>query len=258
MEKKNGHNRYWLPLAGAAGVLVSLLTKRRDSDQDNHSRCRKEEPRGWKKWLWPLLFASGEVILPWNEGPSLEAVEDYYLKSTYRSWIHELTGTGIPKIRHPDFAFFKDGTHDAAGVSCADCHMPFLKVGDRKITSHEFASPADNLTVSCGICHRQSEDYLRDRITTIQGQVQGLLTDVEKELITGITLLHEARNQQGANPEALARAQELHFRAFLRYDWVFAANSKGFHNAREALLVLAEAMRLAKEMQTAAREAGRP
>jgi nitrite reductase (cytochrome c-552) len=202
--------------------------------------------------------ATGEVKIPWDEPPALQSVEAYYAESTYRSWTHERTGTGIPKIRHPDFEFFSGGAHHVAGVSCADCHMPFLKTGNRKITSHEFASPADNVTVSCGVCHRQSEDYLRDRIAAIQEQVQGLLTEVEKELVRGISLLQEARNQQGADAEALARAQRLHFMAFLRYDWVFAANSKGFHNPREALLILAEAMRLAKEMQTAAREASEP
>lgn len=200
---------------------------------------------------------TGEVKMPWQGEPNLAAVEEYYLTvSPLRSWQHAMTGAGLPKIRHPDYEFFLGSTHHAAGVSCVDCHMPFMKVGNRKITAHSFQSPLDNPTVSCGVCHRQSDDYLRERILSIQEGVQGVLTTVEEELVKGVVMLAEARELPGTDPSAIAKAQDLHLRAFLRYDWVFSTNSKGFHNSREALIILAEAMRLAKEMQLAALEAG--
>jgi len=196
---------------------------------------------------------SGALSIPWEQSPDVNAVEHYFSSTyPYREWVHAMTGTGLVKLRHPDYEFFLGGTHSVAGVACADCHMPFKVVGNRKITSHDFASPLSNPSTSCGVCHRQGDDYLRERVRQAQEEVTRLLSQVEDELVRSITMLRWAIGTPGADSDMINRARELHFRAFLRYDWVFSANSRGFHNPREALAVLAEAMRLAKDMQTVA------
>ncbi|EEG76246.1 ammonia-forming cytochrome c nitrite reductase subunit c552 [Dethiobacter alkaliphilus] len=200
---------------------------------------------------------SGEVNIPWTEEPNISNVEHYYLAlSEYRTWEHALTGAEIPKLRHPDYEFFLGSTHHDAGVSCADCHMPFMIKGDRKMTSHSFESPLETPLASCGVCHRESEEYLVQRIERIQADVSGVLSVVEDELVQAVQMVEELRQKPDADPEDIRIAQELHLRAFLHYDWVFAANSMGFHNSREALIILSEAMRLAKEVQLVVLQAG--
>ncbi|MEW6243168.1 MAG: ammonia-forming cytochrome c nitrite reductase subunit c552 [Bacillota bacterium] len=176
---------------------------------------------------------TGALSIPWEQPPDLNAVVHYFSSTyPYREWLHAMTGARLAKLRHPDYEFFLGGSHSVAGVACADCHMPFTMIGNQKITSHDFASPLSNPSTSCGVCHRQSDDYLRERVRQAQEDVTRLLSQVEEELVRSITMLRGAIGTPGADAEMINRAQELHFRAFLRYDWVFSANSHGFHNPR--------------------------
>jgi nitrite reductase (cytochrome c-552) len=192
---------------------------------------------------------TAEVKIPWEQEPNINAVENYFSASLFREWTHSMTEADLVKLRHPDYEFFVGSNHFEAGVTCVDCHMPFNIVGNRKITSHNFAGPLTNPGASCGICHRQSDDYIRDRVQQIQEDVVKLLSEVEEELVRGITMLSAVVVTPGVDPELINRAQKLHFQSFLHYEWVATANSKGFHNPREALTVLAKAMQLTKEMQ---------
>ncbi len=36
---------------------------------------------------------------------------------------------------------WSQGTHARAGVACADCHMPYQRVGAAKVSSHHVRSP---------------------------------------------------------------------------------------------------------------------
>jgi nitrite reductase (cytochrome c-552) len=199
---------------------------------------------------------TSEINIPWRQEPNINVVENYFSASPFREWTHSLTEADLVKLRHPDYEFFLGSNHFEAGVTCVDCHMPFNIIGNRKITSHNFAGPLTNPGASCGVCHRQSDDYLRDRVHQIQEDVAKLLSEVEEELVRGITMLNGVIGTPGADPELISRAQKLHFQSFLYYEWVHTANSKGFHNPREALTVLAKAMQLTKEMQLITQQAG--
>ena len=49
------------------------------------------------------------------------------------------------------------------GVTCADCHMPYMREGALKISDHHVRSPLLNINRACQTCHKWPEDELRDR-----------------------------------------------------------------------------------------------
>ena len=66
-------------------------------------------------------------------------------KSGFKDWEYPETGTPMLKAQHPEYEFFTaDSTHYKAGVSCADCHMPYTSDGAAKYSSHDVHSPLLN------------------------------------------------------------------------------------------------------------------
>ena len=46
------------------------------------------------------------------------------------------------KIQHPEYETWIDGPHGSAGVTCADCHMPYIRgENGQKMSSHYWTSP---------------------------------------------------------------------------------------------------------------------
>ena len=69
------------------------------------------------------------LIFPWQNGLTLEDMEKYYDNIGFSDWTHALSRTPMLKAQHPDYEVFQTGTHASRGVSCADCHMPFMSEG---------------------------------------------------------------------------------------------------------------------------------
>ncbi len=55
-----------------------------------------------------------------------------------------------------------------SGVACADCHMPYMRVGAIKISDHHVRSPLLNINNACQTCHKWPEDELLARAEAIQ------------------------------------------------------------------------------------------
>ena len=53
---------------------------------------------------------------------------------------------------------WSQGIHARSGVSCADCHMPYVREGAIKISDHQVRSPLLNISRSCQTCHRFPEE----------------------------------------------------------------------------------------------------
>ena len=49
------------------------------------------------------------------------------------------------KAQHPEFELWSQGIHARSGVSCADCHMPYMREGATKISDHWVRSPLLNV-----------------------------------------------------------------------------------------------------------------
>ncbi len=207
-------------------------------------------------------YQAGEdkvLTLPWKNGTRIEEILATYDEIGFKDWEYPGAGTPALKAQHPEYeTFTANSTHYLAGVSCADCHMPYVRDGAAKFSSHNIRSPLINPEQSCGTCHTDVA-YVTTRVNEIQGQVGRTKTAAEDALLDAIAAIRGAVAVPGYDGELLSQAREKHRQAQFRWDFVSAENSMGFHNPEYALAILAESTRLAREAQMlAAQAAGNP
>ena len=208
------------------------------------------------------FFAGDNKVLtiPWANGMRVEDIIKYEdAANTFADWTYPGTGTPIMKARHPDYELFAaDSTHFKAGVSCADCHMPYVREGAMKYSSHDIMSPLLDPQKSCGQCHT-NVDVVLARVSTIQDTVHAAKIAAEDALIDAITALQAAAAKPDADPALLDEARTFHRHAQYMWDFISSGNSMGFHNPDEALRILSNATDLARQAQMkAAQAAGDP
>lgn len=191
------------------------------------------------------------LTFPWSQGLTIDDIEAHYDNYEFKDWTHAETGAPMIKIQHPEYEMWSTGIHAQAGVSCADCHMPYMREGSVKVSDHWVRSPLENVNNACQTCHRVSEEELKDRIINIQNTTAGLLRHSEEALIAAIDTIVAAK-AAGATDEDLAQAYQLHRSAQLRWDFVSSENSTGFHSPQEAARVLANSLDLARQAELAA------
>jgi len=195
------------------------------------------------------------LTFPWANGTSIENIEQYYTDSGFSDWTHPDSGAAMIKMQHPDFEMFTAGsTHYKAGVACADCHMPYTRDGSVKFSSHDVHSPLLNPAQSCGACHTDVE-YVTGRVATIQKQVADTMYATEDAIVAAIDAIKTAAAATGSDAALVEEARTLHRSAQLRWDFIAAENSMGFHNPEEALRILASATDLARQAQLKAVQA---
>jgi nitrite reductase (cytochrome c-552) len=203
-------------------------------------------------------YFSGEnklLTVPWANGLRVEDIIKFEDNAKFADWTYPGTGTPIMKARHPDYELFSAGsTHFKAGVACADCHMPYLRDGAMKYSSHDIKSPLLDPQQACGQCHTDVEVALA-RVATIQDTVHKTKIATEDALIDAITALQAAAAKPGANATLLAEARTLHRQAQFMWDFISSANSMGFHNPDEFLRILSNATNLARQAQMKAAQA---
>jgi nitrite reductase (cytochrome c-552) len=159
------------------------------------------------------------------------------------------------KIQHPEYEMYTaDSTHFRAGVACADCHMPYRRDGAAKFSTHDVQSPLLRAETACGACHTDVT-YVTDRVKRLQDQVHETLIATEDAIIAAIGAIKAAAADPNADATLLDEARALHREAQLRWDFVAAENSMGFHNPAEALRILARATDLARQAQLKAIQA---
>lgn len=193
-------------------------------------------------------FKGEEKILtyPWHKGLKVEQIESYYDEVGWKDWTHAQSGAPALKAQHPEFEMWSQGIHARAGVSCADCHMPYIREGAVKVSSHHVRSPLLNPAASCQSCHRVSEEELVSRATAIQDRTMAMMERAEVavvELINGIADAMKA----GKTDADLEAARNLQRKAQWRLDFIAAENSLGFHADQEATRILGEAIDYARQ-----------
>ena len=191
------------------------------------------------------------VVFPWKNGLTADDVDRYYQEIAFADWTHDETKAPMIKIQHPDFELYSTGIHARSGVACADCHMPYTRVGATKVSSHWVNSPLLHVNTSCLTCHRESEEEMRARVLAIQDTTYGQMQHAEVALLAAMDQI-KAAMQAGAPDEKLTEARTLHRRAQMRWDFVNAENSMGFHSPQEAARVLADATDLARQAELSA------
>ena len=184
------------------------------------------------------------LTFPWDKGTTPEQMDEYYAGIDFSDWTHAISKAKMIKIQHPDYEVFRTGVHAYRNIACADCHMPYRSEGGAKFTDHHIQSPMLNISNSCVVCHRWSEDEIKSRVEAIQDKVhQGRV--MAESMISKAHLDIAAAEQAGAKDEELAEVRKLVRSAQLRWDYVAANNGMGFHSPQECMRILANAIDLA-------------
>ena len=195
------------------------------------------------------------LTFPWEDGTRIEDIAGYYQELGFKDWDHAQSGAAMIKMQHPEYEVFTaDSTHYKAGVACADCHMPYTRDGAAKFSTHDVKSPLLNAETACGACHTDV-GYVTGRVATIQKQVNDTMLATEDALVEAIQAIEAASKVSTVSADLLDEARNLHREAQLRWDFIAAENSMGFHNPEEVLRILASATDMARQAQLKAVQA---
>lgn len=189
------------------------------------------------------------LTFPWDKGFTPDKMEEYFDEKNFdgqefADFTNAVSKTKIVKIRHPDYELFSTGIHAYRNVACADCHMPYRTEGGVKFTDHHLQSPLHNISNSCAVCHRWSEQDIRNRVESIQDKIREARSRAE-DALSKAHLDVAAAMEAGAKDEELAAARQQIRHAQLKWDYIAASNGMGFHSPAEALRILAGAVDLA-------------
>ena len=181
------------------------------------------------------------LTYPWANGLQADAILAYYDSTGHRDFVHAASGAPVLKAQHPEFELYNQGIHARAGVACADCHMPYERVGAMKVSDHHVRSPLLNLNRACQTCHHASEEELRSRVHRIQDRTFEL-RNMALDAVLDLTRSIARARQQGVTGAAIDSARVYQRRAQFLIDFIEAENSMGFHAGQEAARVLGNAM----------------
>lgn len=192
------------------------------------------------------------LTYPWSRGLKADEILEYYEAEGFTDWTHAQTGARVLKAQHPEFEMWNQGIHARSGVACADCHMPYQRVGAMKISDHHVRSPLLNVSNACQTCHKWSEEEMIARAEANQERTVSLRNRAMDALVELIADLEAAR-AAGATDAELGPAWKHQRKAQFFIDFVESENSNGFHAPQEAVRILGEAIDAARQGQLALR-----
>ncbi|GAB94227.1 nitrite reductase (cytochrome c-552) [Kineosphaera limosa] len=191
---------------------------------------------------------SKTLTFPWGKGLTVDSI---MADSTdHIDWVYPSTGTKMLKAQHPEFDLSQQGIHAAAGVGCADCHMPYKREGAVKLTDHHIRSPLLMVNNACQSCHSVSEDDLNSRVKTIQDRFIHSRDVAMDSLLALITDLEKAQTD-GTEAKRIEVARSYHRKASFFIDYLYSENSYGFHAPAESGRIFADAIDAARKGQAA-------
>ncbi|MDO5499652.1 MAG: ammonia-forming cytochrome c nitrite reductase subunit c552 [Propionibacteriaceae bacterium] len=171
------------------------------------------------------------LTFPWDKGLKADDALAYYDEHGFSDFTHTLTGAEVVKAQHPDFETWAQGVHSKAGVTCADCHMPYKREGAQKITDHQVASPMrtdDTINTACLTCHGQTPQYMRDRVAGLRS-IYEPTKDVAFDALTQLIYDIEEATKNGTPEDRIEAARGYQRKAQFFMDYVVSENSEGFH-----------------------------
>ena len=248
------------PVPVSMPSMVQWRSGSRSTPYDPNSNGSRQEMRSFVCGQCHVEYYCGSAMpltFPWSKGLTADSIESFWNStkihdtSRFYDYKHAETGAEILKAQHPEFELWNQGIHARSGVSCADCHMPYMREGASKISDHWVRSPLLNINRACQTCHRFPEQELRERVAIIQDRNHQLLQRGGVALINMIDAIVAAK-AAGVSNEALKPALELHRKAQWRLDYIVAENSMGFHAPQEAARILGEAIDYARQGQVVA------
>lgn len=186
------------------------------------------------------------LTFPWDNGTSVEDMEKYYDEREFSDWTHKLSKAPMIKAQHPGYELWLTGTHAKRGVSCADCHMPYRTEGGVKFTDHKIQSPLMNISNACMVCHRESEETLKESVQTKQKKIKTLRIQAEENLVQAH---FEAKTawDLGAKEDEMKPILTLIRHAQWRWDFSVASHGGSFHSSLETARILATSIQKSQE-----------
>jgi nitrite reductase (cytochrome c-552) len=232
--------------------IKALKARQRLTDYDPNRDATRQEMRSFVCGQCHVEYyfkGPGKVVTyPWANGLKVEEIETYYEREGFTDWAQAETGNKVLKAQHPEFEVWSQGVHARAGVACADCHMPYERVGAQKVSDHWVRSPLLNLNRACQTCHAVAEKELEARVLSIQDRHHALLQRAARattDMLDAIVAARKAGVAQGDLEPAAAQ----HRKAQWRLDFVAAENSMGFHAPQELARILGEVIDHARRGQ---------
>ncbi len=206
----------------------------------------------------PGQGASKKPVFPWDDGMDPADLYEYYkthgdgkmpgFEGQFTDWVHPVSGTPMIKMQHPEYETWFNGTHGAAGVACADCHMSYVMEDGKKISSHLWTSPLKDVEMkACRQCHSdKSPEYLKQRVISTQEKTYNQLIRAQEYSVKAHEAVRLAVAYDGPKPAnydaLLIQARDMVRKGQLYWDYVSAENSVGFHNPAKALDTLASSI----------------
>ena len=203
------------------------------------------------------------LTFPWEKGMRADQIEQAWNETKFPDgeqffdYVHAESGAKVLKAQHPEFELWSQGVHARSGVSCADCHMPYMRDGASKVTDHWVRSPLLNVNRACQTCHNFSEEEIKARVDVIQTRNFELMQRGGDAIVALLDAIQAAK-AAGATAEQLAPALEMQRKSQWRLDYIAAENSMGFHAPQEAAMVLGEAVDYARQGEVLALQWSQP
>jgi nitrite reductase (cytochrome c-552) len=245
---------------GFIAGIKALKAKQGVADYDPNRDATRQELRSFVCGQCHVEYyfkGEGKVVTyPWANGLRVEEIEAYYDREGFSDWTHAETGNKVLKAQHPEFEVWSQGIHARSGVACADCHMPYQRIGAQKVSDHWVRSPLLNVNRACQTCHSVPEQELAARVLNIQDRHHALLQRAAKATTDMLDAISAAR-KAGAGDGDLTAAAAAHRKAQWRLDFVAAENSMGFHAPQEMARILGETIDFARQGQLEAERATR-
>ena len=177
------------------------------------------------------------LTFPWDKGITAEKIEEYYDEAEFYDYKHALSQTPVIKAQHPDFEIAQMGIHGQRGVSCADCHMPYMAEGGIKYSDHHVQSPLAKIDRTCLVCHRESEETLRNNVYERQRKANEARNRLEQELAKAHIEAKFAWDK-GATEAQMKDVLKLIRQAQWRWDFSVASHGASFHAPQEIQRIL--------------------
>lgn len=181
------------------------------------------------------------VTFPWKNGLSAENMEAYYDDYNFSDWTHQMSKTPMLKAQHPDYETFVTGVHYRNGLSCADCHMPYVREGGVKYSSHKVGSPLDNIANTCLNCHKGTEKEFRETVEKKLAR-KNELAKMATDVLAKAHLEAAKAWELGATEAEMKPALQDIRHGQWRWDYAVAGHGAFFHAPEETLRVLAGAI----------------
>jgi nitrite reductase (cytochrome c-552) len=186
------------------------------------------------------------LTFPWDKGMQVEDMIAYYDEIGFSDWTHKISKTPMLKAQHPGYETWITGTHAKRGVTCADCHMPFMSKGGQKYTDHHIQSPLNNIANSCQVCHRENAEDLVGFVYDKMDKVISQRDELEKMLVRAHVEAGHAW-EFGATQEQMDPIQKLIRHGQFRWDIAAASHGAAFHNSIEILRIISAGMQEAQQ-----------